>query len=300
MEVVLHLGAHKTASAYLQSRLSANGQLLRSHGAFCVPLPFLRREVTGHIGPVVRGLVFGSVARRRLRAGVERMLEDTAGPHLSRLVLSDPDILGDTATLVDKGAFYATVRERLGALADALPMAPATIMLSIRGYADFFAAAYGQRLRDGVHRRFDDEMRARLTGVSRGWIDVIHAVSETFPGARLIVWQHEMFGAVEPALFDHLVGRDAARWLAPCHDWPMRGLSARAVTELQDRADAFNRIAEEDRAFVLRAHPRRPGTPGFDPWTDAERAALDTRYIAELPGIAAICGEDFLDWRAAA
>ena len=300
MEVCLHVGAHKTATTYLQERLQTNGAVLREHGVFAVPTGYLRRTVTERVGGAVPGRLFAPVGRRRLSSAVDRMIEDAAGPHLERLVLSDENMIGTCAGIVERARFYGTARGRLTALRDALPEPPSTVLLGIRSYAGFLASAWGQRLRAGHFVPFDATLRAALCGLERGWPDLVRDLAAVFPEARLIVWRYEEFAALEPLIVQAMVGAPAARWLSPFHDRPMKGLSARAVAALSARADPSGRIDRQTYREAIRAWPRSPDNPGFDPWSAADRAALDARYARDVARIAEAYPAAILHWPAAA
>ncbi|MDQ4086461.1 MAG: hypothetical protein M3177_00365, partial [Pseudomonadota bacterium] len=100
MRLVLHFGAHKTATTYIQSTLAASQSSLSDYGVGYVPLDEMRERVTPLAGP------------RRLNAGgTLRKLIDEHGDR-GRLILSDENMSGLCSNAVKAGTFYAEIDKR--------------------------------------------------------------------------------------------------------------------------------------------------------------------------------------------
>lgn len=280
MEISLHLGAHKTASTYIQSRLLHSHGNLRREGIDYVPLSILRADLTPHLWRTVRPGLGGLLHPRAFSDALDRLIDRAEARGTRRLLLSEENFLGNCSEIVIDGAFYPRVWGAMERLADEFGEAPVRIFLAVRGYADFFASAYGQVIRNVRYVGFDTRLKARLLAMRRGWVDVVSDIRAAFPDARIRLWRYEDMAMIEPFLFREILGAAAARRLCAFDERPLQGLSAAAFAEI-----GALRPASVTPAVVTRISQRLPkgrSLPAFDPWTRAERAELDARYSNEL------------------
>ncbi len=294
MQILIHLGAHKTATTYLQSRLKRGADALAGMGVEIVPLAEMRRAVSAPLGIAATGGLRGALARRNIRGALSAFAEKAHSAGCTRLVLSDENLLGNCGRLLTDATLYSGLRRRLEVLQAALPEAETTILLSVRNYATFFASAWGQRLRGGRHAPFDAPLRDRLMAMPRGWMDVISDIGQAFPAARLIAWPYEWFGDLEETVLATLVGPGAVNGVPAIKGRPLAGFSARSVAEIEARLDGTGEVPRDVVHDLHRAWPKGPHQPAFDPWPEAESAELRARYANDLAAISARLGPGFL------
>lgn len=294
MEIALHLGAHKTATTYLQTRLKRHARALATFGVGVPALADLRAGLTPGVAAAAQGSVAGLLARLRVRRMAGDIVADAEARGARRLLLSEENFIGNCARIVARGEFYPGAGPALRALARGFRGVEPTLFLAVRGYAGFYASAWGQRLRSGHFRPFDAGLRARFLASPRGWPALVGEIRAAFPGARLVLWQYEDFERVEPAVLAHMIGPEAAAELPPLAARPLTGFSQRAVDEIARAAGADGTV---ERAVVQDCHdrfPKGPFEPAFDPWSEAERAELDLRYAMDVAGLRDRLGADFL------
>lgn len=280
MDIVLHLGAHKTASTYIQKRLSrSHGRLKRHKVCFHGPKslrPMLSKAQGDDQNPSSR-LAYD---RRRdcLTQLIER--EEAAGTH--RLVLSEEQFLGSLRDMLMGCDFYQDAGERMACIAEVLEDRPVHIMLSVRGYADFLASIYGQVIRGWRFMPFDDTLRANLLGHRLGWSDLIDTINERFPSAtQITLWRYEDFDRIEENVLSTLAG-PVAQVVKPLAGQPMAAPSQETIDWLHARAAQGCPPDQETVNSAYDAAPKDRGYPAFDPWTPQERSYLDARYRQDL------------------
>lgn len=281
MEIILHLGAHKTASTYLQKRLNrSQGRLKRHQIVFHGPKS-LRPRINKALGDQRRLSRIESQARRRECLASLIETEEAAGA--KRLVLSEEQLIGSLRDLIGGKDFYEDAAIKLEPIADALAGRPVQIMLSVRGYANFLASAYGQVVRGWRFMPFDEKMRAHLLNQTLGWPELVETVLASFPSTtQVTLWPFEDFAAVERQVLDCFVGPAAAQLIKPLHDNPMSAPSQTAIDWLHARAQGGH---PPDQGTVDSAHEtalKGHGHPAFDPWSAEERSYLDARYRQDL------------------
>lgn len=255
MDIVLHIGAHRTATTTFQS-------YLRRH------LPELARMGIGVWGPLRtrKGLLSGirpdapnlAAAGAHLRAQLQR--RRAAG--LGTLLISDENILGSVQANLKDRQLYAGLDARLGAYAQAFDGQVTRIVLSIRSLDAWWGsvAAYGiGRGAPPLSRK----ARHEIALSERSWQDVVTEVARAFPGAELRVQPFE--GRPEP-LFLAATGQIGPTDAAP--EWRN---AAPDLTSL--------------RAILRKrglAHLLPLGAGRWEPFTDEERSALRERYEDDL------------------
>ncbi len=285
MKIYLHLGAHKTATTYLQMRLQRNATLLARAGVYVPPLLMLRQRLTSLLGPAARPGLSGFYRRSRLTRELGALSCEAVQSGASRMVLSDENLIGGCNKVTDRGEFYPKARRRLAALARALPQEPCEVMLALRSYAGFYTSAYGEWLRiGGRFRPFDQSLKQQFITEAGGWPGLVADIRAAFPAARLTVWDFDDWSDLEPIVLARMVG-PAAQSLSPLTERLRAGLSARAVAVLAEAAATGTPPDADTVSRLIATYPKGRDHPAFDPWTAAEHSLLAARYAADLAQI---------------
>lgn len=275
--IVLHLGAHKTASTHLQQALKRARPFA---GARVFVPDDLRKD----------GLRLQDWLHRGVEdAGHEAALR-SAFAVAGRLVISEENILGQSPGAVHRaaGPLYPRSAERLEKLVRVLPEGPVTLALALREGAGFLASCYSQALMAGRVAPYAALFGA-LDPAAPGWEGLVAGLAAALPAARLVIWDHADWPAVAPAVAQALLGPGARLALPTGRAHP--GLTAPAVAALLAAAPPQEAEAR-DLARDLRAKfPREAGHPPFqphDPATRARAAAAHAALMARLgawPGV---------------
>ncbi|MHC0053871.1 hypothetical protein [Actibacterium sp. D379-3] len=254
MDLILHLGAHRTGSTAFEESLSANAAVLRDEGLVIWPPKVLRRmpgfsrinapQDQAEVTAAAAALSDGFAAARQAGVG--------------RLLLSEENMIGTMARNLRAQALYGDARARLAAYAAILPQAPRRVALGIRSYTDYWRSAYLYVLRRRALPAFDG-LAGPLAQARQGWLDLVAAVGAVFPGAEIVIWPQE---ALEGRVLEtacQVIDRDAG---------------AGGLTPPTGRVNAAPSAADVPLIFRLRtAEP------------DLANAALDAR-LADLRGAA--------------
>ncbi len=282
MEIYLHLGAHKTATTYLQMRLQQNATLLARAGVHAPPLMTLRRRITPLLGPSTRPGLSGFYGRFRLARELGALISEAEQSGASRMVLSEENLIGSCSRVINRSGFYSKARQRLAALARALPQEPCEVMLALRSYAGFYTSAYGEWLRKGgQYRPFDQTLKQQFITEAGGWPGLVADIRAAFPAARLVIWDFDDWSDLEPIVLARMVG-PAAHSLSALTERPLAGLSARAVAALAEAAATGTPPDSVTANRLIATYPKGRDHPAFDPWTAGEHALLAARYAADL------------------
>jgi hypothetical protein len=186
MDVVLHVGAHRTASTTFQKTLGASGPALAQAGVvYWGPKCTRSGLFDGLIGaperldPARRLAGLRRVARRARRA-------ERAGARI--LLISEENVLGSMRAAVSGGGFYADAGPRVAAVAEAFGTYRLTIAMAVRAQDAWWRSARAFcAARDGSLAVQDGHFARQ----PRGWRDVIGDIAEWTSPCRIAVWSHE-------------------------------------------------------------------------------------------------------------
>ena len=282
-QIVLHLGAHKTATTHLQHSLIAQRIPLWEAGVRTYMPPHLRGDGQSLEArfdlPINRKVTGTGPAAAEVRA---RLIGNAA-----RVVVSEENFIGVLQTRKGRVRLplYPRARQRLMMLIPVLaPGQGVDLCFALRDPAAFLNSAYGQVLMGG-HVIGTDAFKADNPLGAVDWVDIITRLRAT-PGVnRLTVWRQEDYGDLFPAILRALLGETPVT-VAPAAEVIHPGLSQAAVRHVLTGAGQ----ATEARALF----PAGPDHPSFDAFTPEERALSREYYDAQLAEIAALPGIDLL------
>ncbi|MHA6324162.1 hypothetical protein [Roseivivax sp. CAU 1753] len=187
MDIILHLGAHRSASTSFQRYMRAVADDLLAGG-------------TGFWGPCrTRKGLFHRIdtreAQDRDRGRVQLALRRAADRGLARLVISDENMIGTARRNIAKGELYPDIGERLARYRAAFgPVARAH--LQIRSLDLYWASALAYSLPRGMPLPRPDGL-IHVAQTARGWRGVIEDVASALPDTRITVTPFERF-ATQP------------------------------------------------------------------------------------------------------
>ncbi|WP_306116981.1 MULTISPECIES: hypothetical protein [unclassified Roseovarius] len=266
-KLVVHLGAHKTATTYLQNALNTKREDLRRAGtALILPRDLRRGEKAARAD--------GAEKMPGVTVQLSALAADTT---TQRIVLSEENFIGSTGHNLAQKSLYPGIRRRLSKLPAALNHPNVTILFSLRDYGPFVSSNVTTALRFG--RMFDTEdLQLAFLLMDRSWIDVIADLRSAFPAAQLKLWRYENFAQVEQQVFKEMVG--------PFRAAPQRRanqtLSGRAVAKVQARLQAGGPDLKPRQIVrrIKRKFPISDANPTYSIWTPEEAALLTESYQA--------------------
>ncbi|MCX7559126.1 hypothetical protein OS190_06060 [Sulfitobacter sp. F26204] len=275
MDVILHLGAHRTATTTFQHYMRDQADALSAQDIeFWGPrrsrdsvFPGLFRNSTAPRG---RNVALRAVGRIRMFATQAR------ARGVKQLLISDENLLGNCIQNIRAGRLYPAAGERTARISFAFGGRLRRIVLSIRSQDLWWASACALTVSRGHPvpgaAQFDAILRARRT-----WRDVIMDLSCAAPGAEIEVLAFETMQGQPEGILRTALGIEApkdcrGRWLNGSRDLP--GLRAGLV----DRGQNPDLLPE--------------GTGRWMPFTSEQSAELREQYADDLHWL--IAGADGL------
>jgi hypothetical protein len=313
MDIILHIGAHKTATTHLQIGLGRARDALAGQGIAVFAPQQLRGAAmdlalalegdTDLVSRVTQGLAAaaGLPVPPAPADGQPRGASDQSpapktpaiqppataqleiAPHIDapavparRLVLSEENILGTShdPELMWTGRFYPRAGVILPRLLRLLPPGRVQVALAVRDPATFLVSAWSQRLLSGQPTTFERFLDALDPALLR-WSDLVWRIGQALPGVPMTVWPYEAWPGVAPAVLEVLLGPDAPA--VALDEWPAHpGLSAPAVAAVLAQAEQLSALPRAQAAARIKA--LRDACPKADGHPPA--APLDARALA--------------------
>lgn len=266
---ILHVGAHKTATTYLQNRLDENQDLLKANNIHYPHIFETRKNLTyrasqpdNNLNPFTQGLV---VLKEK---GVN-------------ILLSDENFIGGVDDVIAIGRQYGHARAKLERYCTLLDADDPEIYFCVRDYASFVVSLYCEYLRHFPYVTFDDyyEMFAK-TGFS--WLDTVADLLAAAPNAKVKLWDFTHFRALEHVVLSDMLGFDSR---------PLKPLMESARDSFSDVAirciGALSEVLDFDKLRLIsheiaRTFPKSAQYPKFDPLSFHEVSRLTSLYREDL------------------
>ncbi|MCD1625479.1 MAG: hypothetical protein ACU0B7_06110 [Paracoccaceae bacterium] len=267
MDVILHIGAHRTASTSFQAYMRAN-------------LPALQEQGIGFWGPrrTRNGLFAGIIPtngsprlgrQARLAQGrIELHLDRAAAQGMRWLIVSDENIIGAPRRNLRDSDLYRGAGVRMARHAAAFGGRIARVVLSVRAFDSYWSSALAYSIARGSPLPDPAQLEAICT-LRRGWRDVITELASAIPDTEIHVLPHETFAGL-----------------------PDRRLQIMTTATITAPVDTnrmwLNRAADMDmlrQCLTLRGEdPARigQGAGRYDPFTADQKARLRELYQDDL------------------
>ncbi len=284
LRIIVHLGAHKTASTHLQQALGRARTALAARGVALFLPEDLRRD----------GLrLTGCIAAPREDGGHAAMIRNAfaeAARGARALLISEENILGTAhnPAMIAREQFYPEAQARLARLAALLPSGEVTMALALRDPAGFLVSAYSQRLLAGTIESFED-FRGGLDPASLSWADLVARLQGAMPQSRMLLWRYEDYPGIAGPALTAMLGEEAARQVQPGAGRAHQGLSAPAHEALMEEAAALSSAGRDVARARVQALRRRfgrdkghPPLALLDEAASARAAAAYAREVAQL------------------
>lgn len=284
MDLILHLGAHRTGSTALIRCLDKNAARMAEAGVALRPPEALRAlpDFAAAADLTRRAAQGNDAAAGKLdavRAGLAAGAADAERQGKVRLILSDENMIGTMRASLTDRVIYRDASARIAAYADVLPKPPAMIAFAVRSYVAWWQSAYAYVLPRHPLPPFGALGEALAQG-GRGWVDVVRDLRGVFPKAAIVLWQQETFAGNMTRVVAALAGLAGTEGLEP--------VTARVnPAHLRHQVDHIHRLRKDDptlagnalavRLAMLGDVKGRP--PSFRP---PQKAALEARYETDL------------------
>jgi hypothetical protein len=269
---VLHLGAHKTATTYIQRKFAQNRGVLKRHDLHFYRLEQLRKSFTP--------LVYGN--KKENTAFIAQMAETAAA---GDVLISEENILGMAGELVKKGNFYPDIASRLKLVVENLNVEAPDIYLSLREYSAFVVSMYCEYLRHQKFIEFETFMDTfRKSGFN--WTQVVRDVRSGSPKSRIFLWDFAKFRESEHEIVSHMIGFDADE--LNNKDESVRESFSQIAMDAYRALGTVLEGKEHRRMLQVLAinFPRGELYPAYKPLSQEETAGFQKKYAEDLADIA--------------
>ena len=191
MEVILHVGAHRTATTTFQAYLRDNATTLAERGILAWEPRTTRKGLLAGIVPAP-GAQGPGAPPGRARARVEARLDALAQTGARHLVISDENMIGSPRHNRRHGALYPDIAARMTRFFEAFGHRIANVVLSIRPQDEFWSSVLIYSVMRGHAVPGRDELAALALG-GHAWRDVVTALAGAVPGADIRVLPHHPY-----------------------------------------------------------------------------------------------------------
>ena len=258
IKIIVHAGAHKTASTHLQNRVLENENLVVKSGCSYLGPEKIRDQL---------GTLWRALGRSDTPDEQKRKLAALAAGQ-PRLVISEENIIGGFKDLLNgpnRAILYPKAVERLARLAQLVAPNPLHIAIAVREPSSYYVSVYNQLLLSGRFQTWERFSKG-LDPTAVKWSDILRPIAEIPGVAAVSIWRYEDYHRLLPQILNTLLGQ-------PRPDIPLHmekrmheGLSERAVQACCTWHAAgydgrLGAVARED-------FPVSDAYPKFSPWPE--------------------------------
>jgi hypothetical protein len=267
MDIILHLGAHRTATTSLQRYAQACGPALAALGVVVWGPEVTRGGLLSGVIPAPGGHpVAAEAAHARGRIALRVAQAEAGGA--AHLVVSDENMIGAPRLCLRRHRLYPGAGERAARLGHAFGGRITRAVLSIRAQDAWWDSVLAYAVARG-HRLPSRGDLDRLVTSGRQWREVIADIACALPEAEIVILPHEQFATRPEARLAQMTG---------------------GATMPAGRAARIWRGRAPDLDALRRAVAARGGDPArlpegagrWHPFSEAQAAALKEAYEDDL------------------
>lgn len=194
MDVILHIGAHRTAAASFQHYLQSSGKRLEQVGVGVWATAHTRgAQAADHSVMDPAALPDDQFAAARNR--VNENLDRAAARGIAHLVISDQNVIATPDKLLRDGRLYSGIGERMARYTETFGGRLTRIVFSIRSQDSFWTSVVAQAVAQS-HPVPTAEDLSRLAHHPRSWRDVITDLACAVSDVDIQVQPFEVFGSL--------------------------------------------------------------------------------------------------------
>ena len=265
-KITIHLGAHKTGSTHLQSRLEKSQYILNPNGISYIPLNTFRENF------------------KKFKNNSEPLIQSLKSYMNSQHVLiSDEQILGNIRGL--HNGTYPLVKRNLQSLLAEFKGINIEFHLTIRNYEDFFISSYFEFLRQQEYINFTRFFR-NINRIGFSWVDLVNEINSA--GAEnLIISEYKNIFENEDLYLYTLLGRtDLSLEKADSKPSIRRSrLSKEGYDVLNYVARKYSPLATKSAMWALDSCTQSTSSNRFNPFSVDQSVLLSQQYIADLEAL---------------
>jgi hypothetical protein len=291
MKILVHLGAHKTATTFIQSQLANNRAELATKGYGVAGIWVVRRKFTNlfdrlsYFDPVWRFLT-----RRLLRRRLDRMIAQAG--KVETFLLSDENLLGLISANYWRGYLYPWAGRRVAILKSLLGARETHFFLCIRRYPDYLTSSWLQMASKGKAPAFEKYLE-KFPPEGRGWAEIVADICGAVGAKNVTVWTYDWFSEDPARVFQLLApGTD---FVVPARELKreiLPSLTIKGLNVINQLEDHLSRGELKRLSAVIRSFPFDEPNPRLEISEPALLEAYEEKYRGDVDKIRAM-GVDF-------
>ncbi len=278
VDVIIHIGAHRTASTALQHHLATHRDIVaEGGGVYWGPKVTRGGLFRGAIGGLEPALAW---QRRRFNGRCAMRADAVRQTGATHLIISDENMLGSLRATLEDTILYRDAGRRISAHAEGFARHRVTVGICVRSYVDWWTSAMAFRLsRGGPLPRVN--LREHLVTQPRRWRHIIEEIARVLPDATVMVWTYEALGHQPDRIL---------------HD--LCGIATPPASDIRQNArPSADKLRQQMAEFGIDPQEFHWPDGQFMPFTAHEAEALNAQYAEDLAWLAAGAGglADFID-----
>lgn len=274
MDIILHVGAHRTASTSFQHYLRGNRGHLMAEGTALWEPNMLRKGLFDGLFAAPR-MMNGRNLQRRAMGRVRLHAAQAKRAGAKRLLVSEENMIGAPRACLRAATLFPAIGERMARLDAAFEGRITRVVMCIRAQDLWWSSVTVYGVGRG-HALPDAPRIAALAASPRTWRDVITDLSCALPETEITVMPFEQFAGQADKILEAATGHAAPQPHAK--SWLNRSPDVAMLREKM----AENGIP----ADALSAH-LVTGEGRWNPFTPAQSAALREAYADDIMWLAA-------------
>ncbi|NSX54782.1 hypothetical protein [Parasulfitobacter algicola] len=271
-KLLLHLGAHKTATTHFQNSLFLSADKLKAKQIKYVPLSRCRNTYSRVIKACIRKKITVSEAKDRFN---RFFAEDAVNNHT--VIVSDENILGQFSRTLLTGIIYPEAEDYMALVRQIFEDADLSVFLTVRSYDTFFSSLFCEALR---WQKLNDAREYTQNFIQNAdWRDLNRRISVALDADIKLLF------------FEDYIKNPHAH-LVTFTKCDFQDITIEQQTNLRSSmtGDAVNTVVaiapfvsgqmeyRKTVAAIEQALPQSEFRKKFDPWTIDEKAILKDRY----------------------
>lgn len=267
MDIILHLGAHRTASTCFQHYMRENaGDLRKAQIGYWGPFRTRDGLLAGVI-PVIGSTSSPAEQFRRAKGRIALNLRRAEAGGTRQLVISDENMIGAPRRNLRDSRLYGAIGERIARFNEAFGGRITRVALSVRSQETYWSSVAAFAVGRG-HRVPTADDLDRLVTTNRHWREVIDDLSCATPQAELMVLPYEVYGGLPERKLSVMTGM-ATPPRKYAREWLNRAPSLAQLRQIL-------RVRGEDPAQLPEGDGR------WHPFDHAQSMALREAYADDL------------------
>lgn len=273
MDVILHLGSHRTGSTTFQSYMRRSNSALSDRDIGYWGPPRTRKGLFSGLIPVA-GVISAAKMQRRAEGRVQMQLDQSAKRGIRKLLISDENMIGSVRYNLRKRSIYPNIGERMTHFARAFDGRVTRLVLNIRAQDLFWSSCVAYGVARG-HRVLPQEGLENIAARRRSWREVITDLSNVLPNVEIRVLP-----------FERYQGQPHTMLSACIDESPPVNTDTEWLNRAPDVQTLRNILTERGDIAGLRDMGDAVGSTRWLPFTDAQGCALREAYADDVHWLA--------------